>query len=546
MHFVFRLLVVISFVVSIADARPAWAVDAPLKEDRIRFIIHDQVAGQMSAAELGGYLDTVHDYFHGSQDTGIDVPTCTDLGTTTEGGPQPYLYTSSGGLANDLAVIDDETELFQVLDWGATQGSRVAIFVQDILWCGAPVPNTIGCAPQPGNVFVVSLTAPVNVRGMVIGHERGHNAGLAHRSDDSCALMFASAAASHGCLNQVEAKALYNQANISTGETCDCIDVKFQGPSQTWTLNPQGTPCDDASVCSTASSCDTGLCVGTAPLDCDDADLCTDDECDPVTGCFNPTSADFTPCWDSDVCNGYEFCLAGSCGGGTPLNCDDALYCNGPEVCDPVSGCEPGTPPVVDDLVDCTLDSCDEQADTIVHIPDDASCANGDFCDGDETCDPQIDCVAGTPPPLDDGIVCTLDSCNELTDSIDHTPDDAACSNGAYCDGDESCDAVLGCQAGTAPLLDDGVLCTFDACDESADQVIHVPMAEFCDDGDICTAESCDEISGCENAPIVDCVPPAVPGLSLGGTAVLALMLSAAGVTAQARRLRLQRDHARG
>ncbi|MFP8881688.1 MAG: hypothetical protein VCE43_20615, partial [Myxococcota bacterium] len=199
-------LTAIAILLWIAGATSARAVDAPLKEDRIRFIIHDLVAGQMSAADLGGYLETVHDYFHGSQNTGIDVPTCTDIGTVTDGGPQPHLFTSNGGLADALAIIDTEQELLDVLDWGEAQGDSVAIFVQDIRWCGAVAPNTIGCAPTPGNVFLVSLTGNQNLRGMVIGHERGHNAGLEHRSNDSCAMMFPSASSSHGCLDQTEAK----------------------------------------------------------------------------------------------------------------------------------------------------------------------------------------------------------------------------------------------------------------------------------------------------------------------------------------------------
>ncbi|MGE4605976.1 MAG: hypothetical protein AAEJ52_04470, partial [Myxococcota bacterium] len=375
-------LTAIAILLWIAGATSARAVDAPLKEDRIRFIIHDLVAGQMSAADLGGYLETVHDYFHGSQNTGIDVPTCTDIGTVTDGGPQPHLFTSNGGLADALAIIDTEQELLDVLDWGEAQGDSVAIFVQDIRWCGAVAPNTIGCAPTPGNVFLVSLTANQNLRGMVIGHERGHNAGLEHRSNDSCAMMFPSAASSHGCLDQTEAKAFYDQADLSTGDTCECIDVEFQGPNnQTWSLNPQGTSCDDGSVCMVTSTCDTGLCAEAGLIDCDDTDPCTDNDCDPVTGCFNPPVFDGFPCWDSDICNGFESCLSGVCMPGAALTCDDELYCNGAETCDPIDGCELGTPPGVDDAIACTDDSCDEQTDSIVHAPDDDFCSNGAFCD---------------------------------------------------------------------------------------------------------------------------------------------------------------------
>ncbi len=66
-------------------ALPASAADAPLREDRIRFVVHDLVANQLNAAQLGGYVDKIHTLLHGSQ-VGVDIPTCTDFGTLTAGG----------------------------------------------------------------------------------------------------------------------------------------------------------------------------------------------------------------------------------------------------------------------------------------------------------------------------------------------------------------------------------------------------------------------------------------------------------------------------
>ncbi|MFQ5693187.1 MAG: pyridoxal phosphate-dependent aminotransferase, partial [Nitrospinota bacterium] len=47
---------------------------------------------------------------------------------------------------------------------------------------------------------------------------------------------------------------------------------------------------------------------------------------------------------------------------------------------------------------------------------------NGLFCDGSETCDPALDCQAGTPPTIDDGVGCTDDSCDEVGDVIVNSP----------------------------------------------------------------------------------------------------------------------------
>ncbi|MFQ5462535.1 MAG: hypothetical protein ACE5E5_07905, partial [Phycisphaerae bacterium] len=87
----------------------------------------------------------------------------------------------------------------------------------------------------------------------------------------------------------------------------------------------------------------------------------------------------------------------------------------------------------------------------VVHTPNDANCDNGLFCDGSETCDATLDCQAGTPPALSDGVACTDDTCDEALNVVVHTPNDANCDNGLFCDGSETCDAVLDCQIGAAP-----------------------------------------------------------------------------------------------
>jgi endonuclease/exonuclease/phosphatase family metal-dependent hydrolase len=132
---------------------------------------------------------------------------------------------------------------------------------------------------------------------------------------------------------------------------------------------------------------------------------------------------------------------------------------------------------------------------------DNADCDDGLFCNGQETCNAQSQCEAGTPPDLADGVGCTIDTCDEATDTIVHTPDDSACDNGLYCDGAETCDAVDDCQPGVAPDPDDGVDCTIDTCDEATDTVVHTPDDSFCDDGDPCNGtEVCNiGIGACES-----------------------------------------------
>lgn len=155
--------------------------------------------------------------------------------------------------------------------------------------------------------------------------------------------------------------------------------------------------------------------------------------------------------------------------------CDDGLFCNGIERCNAAGQCVPGTAPNIDDGVSCTMDSCDEVNDTVVHNLDHDSCNDGLFCNGIETCHLTNDCQGGVPPTEDDGVQCTDAQCIEETDSFVHVANNARCDNGLFCDGEELCDAVNGCQPGSPVIAaDDGDSCTVDICHEDVD-AINVP-----------------------------------------------------------------------
>ena len=132
----------------------------------------------------------------------------------------------------------------------------------------------------------------------------------------------------------------------------------------------------------------------------------------------------------------------------------------------------------------------------------DAQCNDGDFCNGVETCNLGTgQCVAGTPPNCDDGVSCTVDSCNEATDSCDNTPTDSLCDDGVFCDGAEVCNAVSDCQEGTPVNCDDGVSCTVDSCNEGTDSCDNVANNSLCpDDGAFCNGtEFCDPSLDCQS-----------------------------------------------
>ena len=239
---------------------------------------------------------------------------------------------------------------------------------------------------------------------------------------------------------------------------------------------PDDALCNDGQSCNGVETCDpVNDCQAGTPPDCDDSVECTDDSCNEVTD-----ECDNTP---------------------NDANCANGDFCDGAETCDPVNDCQAGTPPDWDDSVECTDDSCNEVTDECDNTPNDADCANGDFCDGVETCDPVNDCQAGTPPDCDDSVECTDDSCNEVTDECDNTPNDGNCDDSEFCNGVETCDPVSDCQAGTPVDCNDGVACTDDSCNEDTDQCDNTPNDSLCDDDTACTEDFCHALLGCQFVP---------------------------------------------
>jgi hypothetical protein len=144
------------------------------------------------------------------------------------------------------------------------------------------------------------------------------------------------------------------------------------------------------------------------------------------------------------------------------------LYCNGAETCVD-HACQAGTAPCVD------ADHCDEINDTCLACISDAECSDGLYCNGAETCVDHA-CQAGTPPNCADEIACTVDACDEETDACTHTPNNAACDDGLFCNGAETCDIALGCVAGSNP-------CPGQICDEIGDTCVTLLHGDLNCDG---------------------------------------------------------------
>ncbi len=324
-------------------------------------------------------------------------------------------------------------------------------------------------------------------------------------------------------------------------ETCDAVAGCLPG---------QGQQCDDNNACTTDSCSDvSGECIFTenfeVGVECcnpltgesvliDDDNACTNDVCDAATGMVGHpprdpglSCDDGDPCTTNDMCDGQGQCAGqavscddgvscteDSCDGqtGACLNlpdhgfCSNGLYCDGDEICDSLLGCVAGSAPDCADAIDCTVDACDENTDTCTHTPNPTVCSNGLYCDGEELCDPQLGCLDGPDPDCNDAVECTADACDEAADTCTHTPDHATCANGLFCDGVEVCDPTIGCTDGPDPDCDDGVACTIDFCEEAGSRCLHVPINGLCGNDVYCDGtEVCDPQLGCVAGPPRDC-----------------------------------------
>ncbi len=325
-------------------------------------------------------------------------------------------------------------------------------------------------------------------------------------------------------------KEVYTGVDLEIYLAISCTDQ--DGDTYCTDAEPGGDDCDDDPTDDPAG-CDACSCGDTACAACARCiNPGTQEVCDGIDNdCsdgIDEEPAASAGCVDEEFCNGLEFCSAGACQAGTPVDCsdavtctedacnegtdscdnvpndtlcDDTLWCNGAETCDLLLDCQAGTEPDCDDGVGCTTDACNEGTDSCDNVPNDAVCDDTLWCTGTETCDPLLDCQDGTDVDCDDGVGCTVDVCNEGTLSCDHTPSDALCDDGQWCNGTETCNLLLDCQAGIEVDCADTNDCTNDSCDETGDVCENACNA--IDEQDPCCSDP-----ACESAPL--CGPPCI------------------------------------
>jgi len=320
-----------------------------------------------------------------------------------------------------------------------------------------------------------------------------------------------------------------DDGNACTDDACDVAGA--------CTHVDNTAPCDDGSYCNGADSCSGGSCAVHAGDPCLGADGDADcaESCDEANdGCI-ATDLDGSPCDDGSFCNGADSCSAGTCSvhagdpcpgpdgdgdctescneisdacnGKDPASsaCDDGLYCNGADSCDGAGGScsiHTGDPCGGADGDGNCAESCDEAADGCTAADlDGAACDDGLFCNGPDTCSAGA-CTptSGNPCPGSDGDGDCAESCDEASDSCSATdPDGAACDDGTFCNGPDTCSAGACSVSAGNPCIGDpqcGGVCNEGSDDCGASEGAPCDDGLFCNGADTCVGGTCDGHAG--------------------------------------------------
>jgi len=196
--------------------------------------------------------------------------------------------------------------------------------------------------------------------------------------------------------------------------------------SVTYTFSPPcsvDADCTDNNLCNGIETCVATVCQPGTALACSDANPCTTDSCNPVSGCVFANNTN--PCSDGDACTSNDACSGGACVSGAVLNCNDGNA--------------------------CTDDSC-SGATGCVHLNNTASCSDGSLCTTGDVCSGGT--CSGT------AVVCPGgQTCNPGTGTCQSGPTTLTFQQGAsgYAGTvDTYIDSALGSQAAVSPIVVDG------------------------------------------------------------------------------------------
>lgn len=220
-------------------------------------------------------------------------------------------------------------------------------------------------------------------------------------------------------------------------------------------MQAAGAPCSDNNACTIEDKCDGAGACGGGALQCSDQNVCTDDYCDPASGCkYANNIKDCTP--EIGAC-GAGHCEAGKCKAGAGKACDDGNQ--------------------------CTLDTCDKVNGCSYKALSKIACDDNDSCTSDDTC--SFGACLGVGKKCTDGNECTDDGC-DAAGACKSVNNSKSCNDSNICTSNDTCEA--GVCTGKGKVCDDGDPCTTDSCDP----VNGLCSAKVVSDGTPCgTEQSC-------------------------------------------------------
>ncbi len=297
--------------------------------------------------------------------------------------------------------------------------------------------------------------------------------------------------------------------------------------------------CTDGNEC-TKDACLEGKCVSTVTCkcqgdqECNDNNPCTADTCQ--NGQCVAKATDGGACDTGDKCiqAGTSLCQAGTCKGGTFIQCSGTGDACNAAACNSLSGkcetvskgdgtacdadnsgcttsdacqggkCVPG-PKVTCATVDpCMISTCkstggSEHTCVTATKPVNTPCEDGKVCSQNDFCDSAGKCQPGAPMPCP-GSTCLTGACSETTKgcTMQAKLNGTKCDDGLFCTTQDTCDGTGKCLSGLKLKCEGAPPCGQGTCDEAVDQcvVVYPPQCCVttsinCDDGISCSKDYC-------------------------------------------------------
>lgn len=309
---------------------------------------------------------------------------------------------------------------------------------------------------------------------------------------------------------------------------------------------PDGVQCNDANPCTSGDACQAGVCTPASQVTCPASNSChSAGTCDSTTGkCSDPVKPNGTSCNDGSVCKGPDTCVGGTCTGAAitcddkvacttdscseqlggctvdstncacevAADCDDGNPCNGVETCSAAKQCLAGTAVNCSALSnDCNLGACNPATGACVAAPktNGTTCNDGNACTSADSCQAGA-CVGANPVTCPASDQChDAGTCNTATGACSNP----AKKNGVTCDDGNACTKADSCQSGVCTGASAVVCSAKDQCHvagtcNTSSGLCDDPIKKngtACNDGSLCTKTDTCQGGVCSGASPVVC-----------------------------------------